>query len=31
MTIKEKLKLLADVKKANKQRLKAWLQEKAKA
>lgn len=31
MTIKEKLKLLADVKKANEQRLKAWLQEKAKA
>ena len=27
MTIKEKLKLLADVKKANEQRLKAWIEE----
>ena len=27
MTIKEKLKLLADTKKANDQRLKAWLKE----
>ena len=27
MTIKEKLKLLADIKKANDQRLKAWLEE----
>ena len=27
MSIKEKLKLLADVKKANEQRLKAWLEE----
>lgn len=25
MTIKEKLRLLADIKKANDQRLKAWL------
>lgn len=30
MTTKEKLKLLADVKKANEKRLKAWLEEKAK-
>ena len=28
MTIKEKLKLLADIKKANDQRLKAWLAKK---
>ena len=27
MTIKEKLKLLADIKKANDQRLKAWIEE----
>lgn len=27
MTLKEKLKLLADIKKANDQRLKAWLEE----
>jgi len=30
MTIKEKLRLLADIKKTNKQRLKAWLAEKNK-
>ena len=28
MTIKEKLRLLADIRKANDQRLKAWLEEK---
>lgn len=27
MTIKEKLRLLADIKKANDQRLKAWIEE----
>ena len=27
MTIKEKLKLLADIRKANDQRLKAWIEE----
>ena len=27
MTLKEKLKLLADIKKAKDQRLKAWLEE----
>lgn len=27
MTLKEKLKLLADIKKANDQRLKAWIEE----
>ena len=31
MTIKEKLKLLADIKKANDQRMKTWLKEKTKA
>ena len=30
MTIKEKLHLLADIRKANEQRLKAWLAEKNK-
>ena len=30
MTIKEKLKMLADVKKANEKRLKSWLEEQAK-
>lgn len=28
MTLKEKLRLLADIRKANEQRLKAWLEEK---
>ena len=27
MTIKEKLRLLADIRKANEQRLKAWIEE----
>lgn len=27
MTIKEKLQLLADIRKANEQRLKAWIME----
>lgn len=27
MTIKEKLKLMADIRKANEKRLKAWLEE----
>jgi hypothetical protein len=27
MTTKEKLKLMADIKKANDQRLKAWIEE----
>lgn len=27
MTLKEKLRLLADIKKANDQRLKAWIEE----
>lgn len=27
MTIKEKLKLLAQIRKANEQRLKAWIEE----
>lgn len=27
MTIKEKLKLMAQIRKANEQRLKAWLEE----
>ena len=31
MTLKEKLRLLADIRKANEQRLKAWIKEKAKA
>lgn len=30
MTIKEKLRLLADIKKTNEQRLKVWLAEKNK-
>lgn len=31
MTIKEKLRLLADIRKANDQRLKAWLEERREA
>lgn len=27
MTIKEKIRILSDVKKANEQRLKAWMEE----